>query len=493
MIFQTLFECLDLTGWLLFSFAVLLLTDVVRNWRPANFPHGPWAAPFFGNVFTGGDFKSLEKLADDYGPVFSLRRGSERSVFISGYKMVKEALVNHMDSFIDRPVIPLFNVVFKGLGVSLSNGNTWKKHRKFIISHLRYFGEGHKSLEKYIQVESSILCQVFKDEQGKPFDPKFIMTNAVGNIIASVVFGRRFEYSDQSLLEVLKLDNEAIFLVGTARVELYNILPGLMQYLPGPHQTVLNNYKKIMTFLEGEVQKHQETWNPDDPRDYIDMYLAEMEKNKEDPQSAFSFESLLVSMLDLIEAATESPTATLYWGFVFMLHHPEIQEKAQAEIDREIGPFRQPSLSDRPNLPYVDAMIHEMQRMGNILPLGFPKMASKDTTLGGFFIPKGTAINTMLASVLFDKNEWETPHVFNPQHFLDSEGQFRKRDAFLPFSAGKRACIGENLTRMELFLFFTSILQRFTLSPAPGEMPSLEGRQGFSYTPQQFRIVAVPR
>lgn len=114
-------------------------------------------------------------------------------------------------------------------------------------------------------------------------------------------------------------------------------------------------------------------------------------------------------------------------------------------------------------MPYTDAVIHEIQRFGNIVPSGFPKMASKDTTLGEYFIPKvkdlqtllsrdplfintcvraytpppqGSYITTLLSSVLFDKNEWETPDVFNPNHFLDSEGQFRKRDAFLPFSAG---------------------------------------------------------
>lgn len=148
--------------------------------------------------------------------------------------------------------------------------------------------------------------------------------------------------------------------------------------------------------------------------------------------------------------------------------------------------------------------------------------------------PQGTPINAMLSSVLFDKEEWETPNTFNPQHFLDPDGQFRRRDAFLPFSAGfnpntftfsltnkisadngfwwqrwkcflflflflspphagKRVCLGEQLARMELFLFFTSLLQRFTFTPVPGEMPSMEGVLGFTHSPQAFKIVAVPR
>ncbi|KAK2835777.1 hypothetical protein Q5P01_016261 [Channa striata] len=490
MIFQTLFECMDFSCWLFFGFVLLLLADVFRNWRPSNFPPGPWAVPFLGNIFTGVDYKTMQK---EYGPVFSVHRGSQRMVFVSGYKMVKEALVNQLDSFVERPVIPLFHVVSKGLGISLSNGYLWRKQRLFANTHLHYFGDGQKSLENYIQMESNFLCEAFKEEQGRPFNTHYLLTNAVSNVISSVLFAHRFEYSDSTFRKVLELDNKTIMLSGSAQAQLFDAFPGLMKYLPGPHQTVHANYAEILNFLKKEIEKHQEEWNPEDPRDYIDVYLSEIEKKKEDPQAGFNIDTLLICTIDLIEAGTETAAITLRWGLIFMIHHPDIQEKVQAEIDRVIGQSRQPTLADRPDLPYTEAVIHEIQRMGNIVPLGFPKMASKDTTLGGYFIPKGTATIMVLSSVLFDKNEWETPDTFNPGHFLDSKGQFRRRDAFLPFSAGKRVCLGEHLARMELFLFFTSLLQRFTFCPVPGEMPSLEGVLGFTQSPQEFRLLAVPR
>ncbi|XP_054870662.1 cytochrome P450 2D17-like [Amphiprion ocellaris] len=150
-------------------------------------------------------------------------------------------------------------------------------------------------------------------------------------------------------------------------------------------------------------------------------------------------------------------------------------------------------MTDRENLPYTNAVIHEIQRYGNIVPLNVSHMASRDTTLDKYTIPKGTVIMASLHSVLNDESMWETPHSFNPQHFLDQDGEFRKREAFLPFSAGKRVCLGEQLARMELFLFFTSLLQRFSFSAPAGEKPSLEYTMGGIRSPRPYRLCATPR
>lgn len=176
-----------------------------------------------------------------------------------------------------------------------------------------------------------------------------------------------------------------------------------------------------------------------------------------------------------------------------MMYYPDIQERVQAEIESVVGSSRLPSVTDRENMPYTDAVIHEIQRMGNIIPLNVVHMANKDTMLDKYTIPKGTAILPTLNSVLHDESMWETPHTFNPQHFLDQDGKFRKREAFLPFSAGKRVCLGEQLARMELFLFFTSLLQRFSFSACAGEQPSLEFKLGATHCPKPYRVCAVRR
>uniref|UniRef100_A0A673CL79 Cytochrome P450 2K1-like n=1 Tax=Sphaeramia orbicularis TaxID=375764 RepID=A0A673CL79_9TELE len=151
---------------------------------------------------------------------------------------------------------------------------------------------------------------------------------------------------------------------------------------------------------------------------------------------------------------------------------------------------------DRKNLPFTDAVIHETQRLANIVPMALPHKTSEDVTFQGYFIKKGTTVYPLLTSVLYDESEWEKPYSFNPAHFLDKDGKFVKRDAFMPFSAGRRICLGESLARMELFLFFTSILQHFRFTPPPGvkeEDLDLTPQVGFTLSPSLHKICAVCR
>ncbi|CAG04833.1 unnamed protein product [Tetraodon nigroviridis] len=209
-----------------------------------------------------------------------------------------------------------------------------------------------------------------------------------------------------------------------------------------------------MDFVDMKVQEHKRNFDPSSLRDYIDCFLAEMGE-KEDKESGFDMENLSVCTLDLLTAGTVTTTTTLHWGLLYMIYYPHIQEKVHAEISAVIGSSRDPSITDRENMPYTNAVIHEIQRMANIIPLNVVRVASKDTMVGNYTIPKGTIIMATLDSVLNDESMWETPHTFNPQHFLDQDGKFRKREAFLPFSAGEST---EKKTSNETFV---SVLPHF--------------------------------
>uniref|UniRef100_A0A4W4FRV1 Uncharacterized protein n=1 Tax=Electrophorus electricus TaxID=8005 RepID=A0A4W4FRV1_ELEEL len=486
---------------LLFLVVFLLISEQMKNRKPQNFPPGPTCYPFLGNIFSLDATQlhlQLTKMSDNYGNIFSLRLGGTDCVVINTYTKVKEALVDQADTFSGRPPNEVFKKINKcqgthlPIGISANNGYSWKQQRRFILSTLKNFGVGKRNLECSIKEECALFIIIFSITfLGKPFDAHYLINNAVSNIICSLVFGKRFEYTDKRFLNMLNLMSKGLKLQGSLWTQLYNSFPNLMELFPGPHKDMVSYFKQLCNFLNEEIKNHRAEWNPSSPRDFIDCYLSEIEKN--DPEAGFHEQGLCDVLLDLFVAGTETTSTTLLWSFIYMMKYPEIQEKVQAEIDRVIGSLRQPCMADRPNMPYTDAVIHEIQRMANILPLNLPRFTSKNTTLGGYFIPKGTQIIPNLTSVLFDETQWKSPHSFNPQNFLNLQGEFVKPNAFLPFSAGKRACPGESLARMELFLFFTSFFQVFTLSPPVGTKTSLEYEFGITLSPKPFKMTARPR
>ncbi|XP_060118466.1 cytochrome P450 2K6-like isoform X2 [Heteronotia binoei] len=487
----------------LFVFALTLAFLWKRSsfWESSSrkLPPGPWPLPLIGNLHLldlKRPYNTMLKFSKQYGPVYSIQLGVQKMVVLAGYKTVKEALVNQADAFADRPVIPIFDEANHGHGIIFSNGENWKVMRRFAISTLRDYGMGKKTIEDKIVEECHFLIQKFESFEGKPFETTTIMNTAVANIIVAILLSKRYEYEDPTFLRLLHLVNENVRVAGYPSVMLYNMFPAL-GFLSGGRKIVLKNRNELHAFIQDTFVEHLKELDANDQRNFIDAFLIQQqeEKNKSQSNKFFHNENLKAVVATLFGAGMETTSTTLRWGLLLMMKYPEIQKKVQEEITKVIG-SAQPRIEHRAKLPYTDAVIHEVQRFGNITPTAVSHATSTDVTLGDYFIPKGTHIIPLLYSVLYDESEWEKPFQFYPEHFLDSEGKFVKRDAFLPFSAGRRVCAGETLAKMELFLFFVTLMQRFTFQPAPGmstEDLDLTPTVGSTVSPVPYSFCALQR
>ncbi|KAM9470718.1 cytochrome P450 2D3-like isoform 2-T2 [Clarias gariepinus] len=475
--------------WILVVFCVCLLFLFIRIQRPKNFPPGPRPIPVFGNLFhfnIKNPLKDFEKLGEQYGKIYSLYIGTKPAVVLNGLKAIKEALVTKSADFSDRPQ-NLHKDVHAGRGVIMADyGTQWKEHRRFALMTLRNFGMGKQSMENRILGEIEKLVTKLEEFDGRSLCPQALFHDAVSNIIYLLLFATRFDYGDETPKVYVRLFDENAKLYSGTWAMIYDALPGLKSWpLPFKKAFDNNNTMKIMTI--NMINKHKTTRVPGQPRDFVDCYLDDLDKRGN--ESTFSEEQLVAYILNLHIAGTQTTSNTLLTAILYLMAHPDIQKRCQQEIDEIMDGKSQASFEDRHNMPYTQAMIHECLRVADITPLSVFHCTTRDTELMNYTIPKGTMIIPNLSSVLHEEGQWKFPHDFNPSNFLNDQGQFEKPDAFLPFSAGPRVCLGEGLARMELFLFLVTLLHHFQFVwPEDAGEPDFTPVFGLTASPKPYKM-----
>ncbi|KAM8938751.1 vitamin D 25-hydroxylase [Pelodytes ibericus] len=476
--------------------AAFTVRHILKQRRPRGFPPGPTGVPFIGNILAmaSDPHVYMKKQSNVHGEIFSLDLGGISTVVLNGFDAVKECLIRQSDVFADRPSLPLFHKLTKMGGLlNAKYGRCWTEHRKLAVSCFRNFGTGQKSFESKISEETLFFLDAVDTYKGKEFDPKHLITIAVSNVSNLIIFGERFRYDDNDFLHMIEIFSENIELATSAWVFLYNAFPviGILPF--GKHQQLFRNASEVYDFLFRIIERFSANRKPLAPRHFIDAYMDEMENYQTDPESTYSTENLIFSVGELIIAGTETTTNVLRWAILFMALYPNIQGQVQKEIDLVVEPNRIPTLEEKSRMPYTEAVLHEILRFCNIAPLGIFHATSRDTVVRGYSIPEGTTVITNLYSVHFDEKYWIDPEIFYPERFLDSNGQFIKKEAFVPFSLGRRHCLGEQLARMEMYLFFTSLLQRFHLHFPHGFVPNLKPKLGMTLQPYPYLICAERR
>ncbi|XP_026716850.1 cytochrome P450 2C5-like [Athene cunicularia] len=439
------------------------------NKKRSCLPPGPAPRPILGNLWQKDVlplYKTYEKLSSTYGPIFTIWRGQKPVVVLCGYEVVKDALLGHYEEFGGRPEIPLLLSLSKDYGFISNDEKKWRELRRFTVSTLRDFGMGKSSMSQRVQQEAQHLVKLLSELKGNAFEPMTMFRRAAANVICSVVFGTHYSYSDMDFLELLNMIGNYVSFFLSPVAMVYNTFPNIIHHLPGPHKKHLANCEKLKDYIRERVKHHKLTLDPSCPRDYIDCFLLKAEKEKNSPENMYSKEDLVMSVFDIFGAGTTTTSNSLVFFLLVLTKYPHIQAKVQEEIDEVVGTSRAPSTEDKLRMPYTNAVIHELQRFHKSRIENFPRMTTQDVVFRGYTIPKGTTVIPVLSSVHTDPTQWENPKEFDPGHFLDENGKFRKRDAFLAFSAGKRMCPGEALARMEIFLLLTTLLQSFTFQLA---------------------------
>ncbi|NWV21520.1 CP2J6 protein, partial [Origma solitaria] len=461
------------------------------------FPPGPTPYPFFGNLLQM-NFKihheHLKKMAKIHGNVFTLWLSNTPAVVLQGFQAVKEGLTAHAEDVAGRPLSSFLRMLTHGNGVMFSNGHLWKQQRRFGLATMRKMGVGKKDQDYRLQEEAAHLVEYFQRTNGKPLDPTMPVVHTVSSAICSVIFGHRFSRDDEKFHRMIEsLDTVAAFL-NSISFFIYELSPWLAGHFLPPFKKAKSCIDFVNGLLAKELESHKGKRKIDGNQNFIDYYLDEIDKTKGNADATYDEVNLIQTISDLLIAGTETTATTLLWALLYMVIYPDIQEKVQKELDAVVGCSHVFCYEDRKKLPYTNAVIHEIQRYSNILLIALPRLSVKDTELLGYRVPKNTIILANIDSVLADPGKWETPHQFNPGHFLDNDGNFVNREAFLPFAIGHRVCMGELLARMELFIVFCTLLQAFTFT-LPEGVKEVNTKFVFGSTmkPPPYQLCAIPR
>ncbi|XP_019623532.1 PREDICTED: cytochrome P450 2U1-like [Branchiostoma belcheri] len=501
-IIESVYEMLHISGLTLQSFLVFCTAFFLACFllkRRRNLPPYPAGrVPVLGHLLALGRAPHLKLTAwrRQYGDVFTVRMGMEDVVVLNGYSVVKDALVDRSELFASRPPNYLFDAVF-GFGKDFATarwGTEFKQRRRFATAALKNLGMkvGTGSIDEKIREEANCLRNRMTEYDGRPFDVSNDLTVAAGNVICSMTFGKRYDYEDETFRELGKAI--ANVMAELAAGQIFSVFP-FLRFVPGINRTcreVLKQNSKIHRVLWDEIARHRENLDRENPRDFLDFCLLEVEKQEK--VEGLTEENVLYMASDLFFAGTDTTNNTLLWGLLYMTLHPDIQSKVQQELDAVVGEGL-PTLSHRSQLPYLNACLLEVMRIRTIAPFAIPHATTETVKIQEYDIPKGIKVLPNLYSLHMDPAYWPDPDRFDPGRFLDAEGDvIKKPEGFMLFSGGRRVCLGEQLARMELFLFFSTLLQSFTFkTPEGAPPPTTDGVLGTTLAPHTFKICAIPR
>ncbi|KAF9040485.1 cytochrome P450, partial [Hymenopellis radicata] len=454
---------------LTFSLTVLVLEVLQRRKTKSRLPPGPPRLPLIGNLhqLSIDAWTTFTAWKDVYGPIVYLNLAGQNVIVLNTLEVASDLLDDRAAIYSDRPNwIVACQMLTEGLFMPFVRyGETWRKMRR-----AAHQGLHQTAVEKYKPIQTKEAMLLLKDLQQDSSRWVEHVRRAGGSTVLGVTYDLPTLHSVNQF-ELSTVYDFTIHLVNTAYVDSYLVefFPWLRHFpawmMSWKARALLWSEESI-TIFRGMFQTVKTDWSEGLARPSLTGIVVER-------QAKFGLTDKEVAwMVAAIAAASETMSGVLAWFFLAMVMYPEVQQKAQEEIDSVVGRDRLPSFEDMERLPYIRAIVKEALRLNPVDPLGLQHRSTEDDVYKGYFIPKGTICIANVWAMNRDINVYgPDAHLFKPERHLDSNGNLKpafartKNESHNTFGFGRRICVGRYLANNSLFLNMASILWMFNIYP----------------------------
>ncbi|KAI3212678.1 hypothetical protein CBS147311_251 [Penicillium roqueforti] len=432
-------------------------------------PPGPPGKPILGNIYDlpppgAQDWMHWLKFKDRYGQISSISVMGQTIVILNHHQIAMELLGKRSAIYSSRP-----NLVFASQMVG------WE-HILAMQTYSDRLRAYRKAMQPYLGSETAVsqynelqeveshrfLLRVLKDPKNLI---QHISTEA-GAVILKIAYGYTIEPDKMDpLVHIAKMALEQFSVAGTPGAWLVDVFPAL-RYIPSwfpgagfkrTAQVWKQNLQHVADKPYAFVRQRMESGN------YDPSYLSNLFEAGGYPPNGTEEEMIAKwTAASLYTGGADTTVSSIQTFFLAMTLYPEVQRKAQEEIDRILGGARLPTVVDRASLPYVDAIVKETLRWHPVAPMGIPHMSVKDDIYEGHLIPEGSLVLANIWAFAHDTEVYHEPMKFKPERFLNVDGREPELDPrTFVFGFGRRICPGRILADYALYLIISRSLAVF--------------------------------
>ncbi|KAJ3552999.1 hypothetical protein NM688_g3851 [Phlebia brevispora] len=393
------------------------------------------------------------------------------TIVLNSYQATNDLMEKRSRNYSDRPYYRMDDLTGWDYALSLlPYGTRWRETRRAF--HQYFNNDAVKEYRSTITREIRAFLARESQHTGR-IDLKSISRTFAASTL-DITYGMRIRDENN---DFITLANKAVEVVNVTRMQLFWIehfpwLTYIPSWIPSPYSSALAYARKhketvVRARVEGFHLAAKAFAEGTTTPSMTQKLLQRLEDSHAGPETYAAQREIAIDATGIAYAgAVETQTATTSYFLLAVAMFPEVQKKAQQELDKVIGPDRLPSAEDLDELPYIQAVFMEALRWIPVVPINVPHRSLEDDEYNGFYIPAGTTVLVNSRAILHDPAEYPEPERFNPDRFmLDGALNPKVREPTVAFGSGRRICPGRHHAKEMLSLMMASILHVFSVEP----------------------------